>query len=104
MVDLKLEVLENEKQIRKELSTQFSLELDAIRSREAIKQMKAIENVNTYHETRMNILQHSIKKDRRLRMRRSHSVDTFVTVDSINTIDSEETMDTIDTIDTGAPR
>ena len=97
-----MEALEIEKRIRKEFSLQFSLELHAIKSREANKQMKAIENINTYHETRMNILQHSIKKDTRLQMRRSRSVDTIVTMD--NTMNTGETMDTMDTLNPGATR
>ena len=97
MVNLKVEALEIEKRIRKELSVQFSQQLNAIKSREADKQMKARENINTYHETRMNILQHSIKKDRRLRLRRSRSVDTILTIDSTNPMDAVEIMDTINT-------
>ena len=91
---MKVEALEIEKRIRKELSVQFSQQLNAIESREADKQMKARENINTYHETRMNILQHSIKKDRRLRLRLSRSVDTIFTIDSTNPMDTVEIIDT----------
>ena len=76
MVELEEKTIGIEDRLRKELSVQFSKELDAIKDREEIRRLKAEENLRIYHETRMDIVQHSIRRDKRLRMRRSCSLDS----------------------------
>ncbi|KAI6655625.1 Kinesin-like protein KIF20A [Oopsacas minuta] len=88
----KEECLEIENRLRKELCLQFANELNAIKQREANKQLKAKENLNLYHEARMDIVQRSIQKDRRLRMRRSHSVDSIEPIKTC--INYSDAMDT----------
>ena len=76
MINLKEETIGIEDRLRKELSIQISNEVTAIKDREEIKRLKTEENLKIYHETRMDIVQNSVRRDRRLRMRRSCSLDS----------------------------
>lgn len=76
MVKLKEETIGIEDRLRKELSVQISDELNAIKDREEIRRLKAEENLKIYHDTRMDIVQNSVLRDGRLRMRRSYSLES----------------------------